>query len=58
VRAGVYWLSVLLRYYGGDERWAAAAYYQGTRSLATRGWFTDTHQYVADVMSLRVSFGG
>jgi LysM repeat protein len=58
VRAGVYWLSVLLRYYGGNERWAAAAYYQGSRSLATRGWFIDTRQYVADVMSLRVSFGG
>jgi LysM repeat protein len=56
--AGVYWLATLIRYYGGDERWAAAAYYQGSRSLVRHGWFTDTKQYVADVMSLKSSFGG
>jgi LysM repeat protein len=56
--AGVYWLATLIRYYGGNERWAAAAYYQGSRSLVRHGWFTDTKQYVADVMSLKTSFGG
>jgi LysM repeat protein len=56
--AGVYWLAALVHYYGGNERWAAAAYYQGSRSLYRRGWFTDTQQYVADVMSLKSSFGG
>jgi N-acetylmuramoyl-L-alanine amidase len=58
VHAGVYWISTLLRYYGGDERSAVAAYYQGTRSIAQRGWFEDTKQYVANVMSLEASFAG
>jgi soluble lytic murein transglycosylase-like protein len=58
VHAGVYWVSTLLRYYGGDERSAVAAYYQGTRSISQRGWFDDTKQYVANVMSLKTSFGG
>lgn len=56
--AGVYWIATLVRYYGGDERWAVAAYYQGSRSLAQRGWFIDTRQYVNNVMSLRTYFGG
>lgn len=58
VHAGVYWIATLLRYYGGDERSAVAAYYQGTRSIAQRGWFEDTKQYVANVMSLEASFAG
>lgn len=56
--AGVYWIATLVRYYGGDERWAVAAYYQGSRSLAQRGWFTDTRQYVNNVMALKTYFGG
>lgn len=58
VQAGVYWLSVLLHYYGGDERMAVAAYYEGTRNVARFGLFTDTVQYVADVMALMGRFGG
>lgn len=58
VHAGIYWLSVLLRYYGGNERMAVAAYYEGTRALATHGFFQDTVQYVNNVMALKTSFGG
>lgn len=53
IHAGVYWLSVLVRYYGGNERLAIAAYYQGTRSIARVGLFKDTVQYVANVLALR-----
>ncbi|HEX8918086.1 MAG TPA: LysM peptidoglycan-binding domain-containing protein [Chloroflexota bacterium] len=58
VHAGVYWLSTLVAYYGGDERMAVAAYYQGTKGIARHGLFRDTQQYVANVMSLKSSFGG
>jgi len=58
VQAGVFWLSNLLRYYGGNTTLAVAAYYQGTRSIAVNGFFTDTRQYVRDVLSLQVQFGG
>lgn len=58
IHAGVYWLSVLLRYYGGDERMAVAAYYEGSRAIAAHGFFQDTVQYVNNVMALKTSFGG
>jgi LysM repeat protein len=58
IHAGVYWLWVLLRYYGGDERLAVAAYYEGTRNIAIHGLFRDTVQYVNDVVALQSSFGG
>jgi LysM repeat protein len=57
VQAGVYYFSRLLTYYSGNERLATAAYYQGWRSLAARGWFTDTVQYVRTIMALRAQFG-
>jgi LysM repeat protein len=58
IQAGVFWISQLLQYYGGDARMAAAAYYQGTHSLARHGFFQDTLQYVADVLALKTNFGG
>lgn len=58
VQAGVFWLATLLRYYGGNSQLAVAAYYQGTRSIAVHGLFTDTVQYVRDVLALQVQFGG
>lgn len=58
VYAGVYWLYVLLRYYGGDERLAVAAYYQGVKALARVGMYADTKQYVANVMALKLRVGG
>lgn len=56
VMAGVYWLGYLVRFYGGDEALAAAAYYEGQGNLAERGYLMGTHQYVADVLALRRSF--
>lgn len=58
IRAGVYWLSVLVQYYGGNERLAVAAYYEGSRALARHGMYRDTVQYVANVMALKYRFGG
>ena len=58
VYAGVYWLYVLLRYYGGNERLAVAAYYEGTRAMARYGMYADTRQYVANVMALKLRVGG
>lgn len=58
VHAGVYWLGNLLSYYGGNERLAVAAYYQGTRSLDSQGFFNDTVQYVNNVEALKSNFGG
>lgn len=58
IQAGVFWLAHLLAYYGGDVHLAVAAYYQGTRSIARRGFFQDTTQYVNNVLSLQAQFGG
>lgn len=56
VQSGCFWLGQLLQYYGYDERLAAAAYYQGTKSIARHGLFTDTVQYAANVLALKSSF--
>lgn len=58
VTAGVYYLGYLVRYYGGNERKAAAAYYEGQGNLAKHGYVGDTGQYVATVMALRSRYGG
>jgi LysM repeat protein len=58
IHAGVYWLAHLVAYYGGNERLAAGAYYQGSRSVARHGFFRDTVQYVNNVMALRAEFAG
>jgi soluble lytic murein transglycosylase-like protein len=58
VRAGSLYLAQLLKETGGDERLAAAAYYQGLGSIRERGWFDDTQRYVDNVMALRARFGG
>ena len=58
IHAGVYWLAQLVSYYGGNERPAAAAYYEGTRNLERRGLFDDTVQYVNNVLALKNQFGG
>lgn len=57
IHAGVYWLSVLVHYYGGNERLAIAAYYQGTRSISRVGLFQDTVHYVANVLALQSRVG-
>ncbi|HEX6508905.1 MAG TPA: LysM peptidoglycan-binding domain-containing protein [Chloroflexota bacterium] len=56
IQSGVFWISTLVQYYGGNERLAIAAYYQGSRSLARRGFYQDTVQYVANVTALRARF--
>ena len=58
VRAGSAYLARLLRDAGGDERLAAAGYYQGLHSVRTRGMFDDTRRYVDNVFALRARFGG
>jgi soluble lytic murein transglycosylase-like protein len=58
VSAGVLYLKRLLADSGGDESTAIAGYYQGLGSVRSRGLFTDTQRYVANVQALRSRFGG
>lgn len=53
ILCGVYYLKTLVTYYHGDERSAAAAYYEGQANLAAHGYLAGTQQYVDDVMALR-----
>lgn len=53
VRAGVAYLHHLLGEFGGDERLALAAYYQGLRGVRTQGLLPETRRYVADVLALK-----
>ena len=53
VRIGVAYLSHLLRAFGGDERLALAAYYQGEASVRTRGVLPESERYVADILALK-----
>jgi soluble lytic murein transglycosylase-like protein len=58
VRGGVLMLHSLLSATGGDEAMAAAGYYQGLPSVQQHGLYSDTQQYVNNVMSLASHFGG
>jgi LysM repeat protein len=58
IRAGVTLLHSLLDQTGGDPALAAAGYYQGLASVHAHGLYSDTQQYVNDVMALRQRFGG
>jgi N-acetylmuramoyl-L-alanine amidase len=58
VRGGVLLLHSLLNQTGGDPMLAAAGYYQGLTSLRQHGMYSDTQQYVNNVMALRHRFGG
>jgi soluble lytic murein transglycosylase-like protein len=58
VHAGVLYLKRLLAETGGDESAAIAGYYQGLGSVQSRGMFSDTQRYVANVQALRSRFGG
>jgi N-acetylmuramoyl-L-alanine amidase len=55
ITAGVALLALLVRE-SHSERLAAAGYYQGLQSVRDNGMFTDTKQYVADVLALRQRF--
>ncbi len=58
VRGGVLLLHSLLDATGGSDAMAAASYYQGLSSVQRYGMFSDTQQYVNDVMSLEQQYGG
>jgi N-acetylmuramoyl-L-alanine amidase len=58
VRGGVLLLRSLLNQTGGDPALAAAGYYQGLASVRAHGMYSDTQQYVNNVMALRGRFGG
>jgi LysM repeat protein len=53
VRIGVAYLHHLLHLYGGNERQALAAYYQGARALQEAGFLPGTAQYVDDILALK-----
>jgi LysM repeat protein len=57
VRAGSLYLRSLLASTGSASM-AAAAYYQGLSSVQQHGLYSDTQQYVNDVMSLQSQYGG
>jgi soluble lytic murein transglycosylase-like protein len=56
VRIGVAYLHHLLHIYGGDERSALAAYYQGARALDLAGFLPGTKLYVDDILALKARF--
>lgn len=58
VRGGVIMLHALLGATGGNEAETAAAYYEGLGAVRRYGMYSDTKQYVRDVMALTRDFGG
>jgi LysM repeat protein len=58
VEAGTLYLRQLLDETGGDERLAAAGYYQGLASVREIGMLPETERYVDNVMALKSRFGG
>ncbi len=58
VRGGVIMLHALLGATGGNEAETAAGYYQGLGSVQRYGMYSDTKQYVRDVLALNHRFGG
>lgn len=58
VKAGVRFLAYLLTLTNGDEKLAVAGYFQGLRSVRTKGITPKTEKYVANVMALKKRFGG
>jgi peptidoglycan hydrolase-like protein with peptidoglycan-binding domain len=53
VEAGVVLLRHLLRRFGGNERLALAAWYQGERAVREHGLYNESEQFVASVLALR-----
>jgi soluble lytic murein transglycosylase-like protein len=53
VEAGVALIKHLLTVFGGDEKLALAAWYQGERAVRTDGVYKVTKPFVADVLALR-----
>jgi peptidoglycan hydrolase-like protein with peptidoglycan-binding domain len=53
VRVGVAYLRHLLREFGGNERLALAAYFQGPAAVRARGLLPESRAFVADVLALK-----
>jgi peptidoglycan hydrolase-like protein with peptidoglycan-binding domain len=53
IRVGVAYLRQLLREFGGSERQALAAWYQGPTSVRKHGAIPETKTFVANVLALR-----
>jgi LysM repeat protein len=53
IEAGVLLIRHLLQVFGGDERLALAAWYQGERAVRTVGLYRMTKPFVSDVLALR-----
>lgn len=53
IEVGIVFLRHLLREFGGDERLAVAAYYQGARAVRQHGLFAETRTYVEAIRSLK-----
>lgn len=58
ITAGVYWLSYLLRDYGGNPRLAVTAYYEGQGNLARYGFLPGAYAYDASVLARRSLLSG
>jgi LysM repeat protein len=58
VRGGVIMLHALLGATDGNEAETAAGYYQGLGSVQRYGMYSDTKQYVRDVLALNHRFSG
>ena len=52
VEVGMALLSHLLKRFGGDQRLALAAWYQGERAVREKGLYDDTKVFVANVLAL------
>ena len=55
IRIGVVFLRQLLREFGGDERKALAAWYQGPASVRKRGILKESKVFIANVLALKTS---
>ena len=55
IRVGVAYLRQLLREFGGNNRRALAAWYQGPTSVRKHGALRETKMFVANVLALRGS---
>jgi soluble lytic murein transglycosylase-like protein len=53
VRIGIAYLRHLLREFGGDERLALGAWYQGAAAVRKHGLYAETRAFVANVLALK-----
>ena len=52
VQVGMALLSHLLKRFGGDQRLALAAWYQGEKAVREQGLYPETKVFVANVLAL------